>query len=143
MRKVSVIYWSGTGNTRAMAMAVAEGITAAGGTADVKEVGKAALEDVLNADAVALGCPSMGAESLEEDEMEPFVAALETKDLTGKSMALFGSYDWGDGQWMRDWTERMKKTGAYLGEEGLIVQNEPDEEGLGLCRKMGEQLAAL
>ena len=143
MKNIVVIYWSGTGNTEMMADAVAEGVKAHGANVRILPVGKASVEDVLNADAVALGCPSMGCEVLEEEEMEPFVSQVEKHKLEGKPLALFGSYDWGDGQWMREWEERMKKTGVNLVAEGLIVQNTPDEEGSKLCRALGSKLASL
>ncbi len=141
MKNIAVIYWSGSGNTQSMAEAVAEGAKAEGNSVTVLEVGKASPEDVLKADAVALGCPSMGSEELEEEEMEPFVKSLENENLKDKPMALFGSYDWGDGQWMRDWSERMAKLGVTLVAEGLIVQNTPEEEGLTQCRQLGIKLA--
>ncbi|ADY57181.1 flavodoxin [Syntrophobotulus glycolicus DSM 8271] len=141
MKKISVIYWSGTGNTEKMAESVAEGARALEAEVRIVPVGSASVEDVLSADAVALGCPSMGDEILEESEMEPFICSLEKQSLANVSVVLFGSYDWGDGKWMRDWEERMKKTGASLLAEGLILQLEPDEEGLGECRKLGETLA--
>lgn len=142
MKKVSIIYWSGTGNTERMAEAVAEGAKAGGAEVSVLEVGKASVDDVLNSDAVALGCPSMGCEVLEEAEMEPFVQALENEDLKDKPIVLFGSYDWGDGQWMRDWSERMANLGVKLVDEGLTVQNTPDDDGLELCRQLGSKLAS-
>lgn len=138
MKKVSVIYWSGTGNTKAMAEAVAEG--ANNGT-EVKliSVEDASIDDVKNADCVALGCPSMGAEVLEEDSMEPFVESLSGA-ISGKPVALFGSYDWGDGQWMREWKERMEDYGANVVGEGLTVHLTPDDEGLDDCRYLGSEL---
>jgi len=92
-------------------------------------------------EAFALGCPAMGNEVLEETEMEPFVQHLESQNLQGLPVALFGSYDWGDGQWMRDWEERMKKMGIRLIQEGLIIQGNPDQAGLDQCRELGKQLA--
>lgn len=142
MKNVSIIYWSGTGNTQKMAVEVAEGAKAAGGSVNVLEVAKASKEDVLKSDAVALGCPSMGCEELEEGEMEPFVQSLTGEDLKGKPVVLFGSYDWGDGQWMRDWTDRMAKLGALLVEEGLTVQNTPGEDELARCRQLGIKLVS-
>ena len=106
---VSVVYWSGTGNTQAMAEAVAEGIRAAGAEADVMEVANADAAALVSENAFALGCPSMGAEQLEETEMEPFVETLEPL-VSGKKILLFGSYGWGDGEWMRDWT--FKSSGS-------------------------------
>lgn len=143
MSKVQVVYWSQTGNTQAMAEAVARGIEAAGKEANLVEVGAASLEDLKAASVFALGCPAMGDEILEESEMEPFVESVEGF-ASGKNIALFGSYDWGDGQWMRDWEERMKGAGATIvGEEGLICNLEPDEDGTAACEELGKKLAAL
>lgn len=138
---VSVVYWSGTGNTEAMAQAVAEGIQAAGQEALVQEVSAADPSALAQENAFALGCPSMGAEQLEETEMEPFVEALEPL-VSGKTILLFGSYGWGDGEWMRDWTERMKNAGAVLiRDEGIIANEAPDDEALDECRAAGKDLA--
>ena len=138
---VSVVYWSGTGNTQAMAEAVAEGIREGGAEAVLLEVGNADAAALAGENAFALGCPSMGAEQLEESEMEPFVEALEPL-VSGKRILLFGSYGWGDGEWMRDWAERMKNAGAALiREEGLIANEAPDDEALEECRAAGKELA--
>ena len=138
---VSVVYWSGTGNTQAMAEAVAEGIKEGGAEAVLLEVGNADAAALAGENAFALGCPSMGAEQLEESEMEPFVEALEPL-VSGKRILLFGSYGWGDGEWMRDWAERMKNAGAALiREEGLIANEAPDDEALEECRAAGKELA--
>lgn len=139
MKKIAVIYWSGTGNTEAMAKAVGEGAASAGTLVELLPVDKASVESVTGADAIALGCPSMGSEVLEESEMEPFVAALEPV-VTGKPVALFGSYGWGDGEWMKDWEERMVASGAKLVSEGLIIRETPDSQGLDNCRALGKQL---
>lgn len=141
MKKVSVIYWSGTGNTQKMAESVATGATLGGADAKLLEVGAASLADITDSDAVALGCPAMGNEILEEAEMEPFVSALESAGLGGKPVVLFGSYDWGDGQWMRDWEERMEAAGAKLLDKGLIINNMPDESGLQQCSELGRKLS--
>ncbi len=143
MKNITIVYWSGTGNTQKMAMAVAEGAKEGGNSVNVVEVQDAVKEDVVKSDAIALGCPSMGCEVLEEEQMEPFVQALESEDLKGKPIALFGSYDWGDGQWMRDWDDRMGKLGVRLASEGLAIQNTPDEDGLAQCRELGSKLASL
>ena len=138
---VSVVYWSGTGNTQAMAEAVAEGIREGGAEAVLLEVGKADAAALAGENAFAIGCPSMGAEQLEGSEMEPFVEALEPL-VSGKRILLFGSYGWGDGEWMRDWAERMKNAGAALiREEGLIANEAPDDEALEECRAAGKELA--
>ena len=149
MSKISVVYWSQTGNTEAMAEAVGAGIAKAGKEADVVEVSSASMEDLKAAKVFALGCPAMGAEVLEEMEMEPFVEEVEGF-AQGKTIALFGSYGWGDGQWMRDWEERMKAAGAeivggagatVLNGEGLICQETPDDDAIKQCEELGEQLA--
>lgn len=143
MEKVYVVYWSQTGNTEAMAQAVGDGITEAGKEAVVVEVSQASLDDLKEAKGFALGCPAMGAEVLEEEEMDPFVSDVESfaKD---KTIALFGSYGWGDGQWMRDWEERMADAGAtVLGGEGVICQEAPDDDAVEQCKELGKQLAAL
>lgn len=133
--KIAVIYWSGTGNTELMAKAIAEGAGA-----ELFSVSDFS-GDVAGYDKVAFGCPAMGDEILEEDEFEPFFSGVENK-LSGKPVALFGSYDWGDGEWMRQWTERAKNDGAdvFTG-EGLIVNNTPDDEALEKCKAFGAEFA--
>ena len=141
MRKLAVIYWTGTGNTGAMAQAVADGAKGAGAEAELLTVSEISADAAAAYDKLALGCPAMGAEVLEEGEFEPFFTALEGK-LSGKKVALFGSYGWGDGQWMREWQERTEKAGAVLCGEGLIVNEAPDEAGLESCRALGARLAS-
>ena len=139
---VPVVYWSGTGNTRAMAGAVAEGIRSAGAEPILMEVADSDVAFLVSEDVFALGCPSMGAEQLEETEMEPFVESLEPF-VSGKKILLFGSYGWGDGEWMRDWAERMRNAGAVLiRDEGVITNESPDEEALEECRAAGKELVA-
>ena len=141
MDKVIVAYWSQTGNTAAMAAAVGEGITEAGKEAVVTDISSVSMDDLKEAPAFALGCPAMGAEVLEEGEMEPFVTEVEAF-AAGKKIGLFGSYGWGDGQWMRDWEERMTAAGAtVLNGEGLICQETPDDDAIKQCEELGEQLA--
>lgn len=143
MDKVYVVYWSQSGNTQAMAEAIEKGVTAAGKEAVVQFVSEASVEDLKNVKGFALGCPAMGAEVLEEMEMEPFVCELEGF-VAGKSIALFGSYGWGDGQWMRDWVDRMSAVGANIvNGEGLMCQEMPDEEVLSDCENLGRQLAGM
>lgn len=143
MDEIMVVYWSQTGNTEAMAQAVAQGIDEAGKKAKLAEVSAVDPETLKGAKAIALGCPAMGAEVLEEDEMEPFVAALEGF-VSGKTVGLFGSYGWGDGQWMRDWVDRMSSAGAnVLNGEGVICKEAPDDEAVAACTDLGRQLAAV
>ncbi len=142
MNKAAIIYWSGTGNTEAMAQAVLEGAQGAGADAKLFTVSEISVDDALGYDVVALGCPAMGDEVLEEGDMEPFFSDMEPK-IGGKKIALFGSYDWGDGEWMREWERRVNAAGAKLFQtEGLIVHNEPDEEALKLCKEFGRDMVS-
>ena len=128
MKKTAVIYWSGTGNTEAMANAVAEGMREAGADA-VKEL-----------DAAALGCPAMGAEELEETEFAPMFDAVKSA-LAGKPVGLFGSYGWGDGEWMRTWEEDCGTAGINRVADSVICCEAPDDEALAACRALGRKLA--
>ena len=137
--KVSVVYWSGTGNTETMANAVLEGAKGAGAYAELLPV-SAAGADVLESDVLLLGCPAMGAEELEESEFEPFFSSLEGA-LSGKKIGLFGSYDWGDGEWMRTWQERVAAAGGVMIADGVIANNAPDDAALAACRALGARAA--
>ena len=140
MSKVAVVYWSGTGNTKSMALQVKQGAESAG--AEVALLTPAEfLPDMMDSfDAVAFGCPSMGAEVLEESEFEPMFTDCEAK-LKGKKIALFGSYGWGDGEWMRNWEETCQKDGAYFVCDYVICNEAPDEQANEACRAMGQALA--
>ncbi|MDR2185741.1 MAG: flavodoxin [Treponema sp.] len=141
MKKVLIAFWSGTGNTEAMANSLAKGVGDAGGEAVLKPAASVTPALVKDAEALAFGCPAMGDEVLEESEMEPFIASLGSAELGNKPLGLFGSYDWGDGQWMRAWAERMKGQGAVVDGEGIITQLEPTEEALMKCYELGKRLA--
>ena len=130
MDEIMVVYWSQTGNTEAMAQAVAQGIEEAGKKAKLAEVSAVSAADLKDAKAFALGCPAMGA------EVEGCAS--------GKTIGLFGSYGWGDGQWMRDWEDRMKAAGAEVAcGEGIITQETPDDDALVKCKELGKTLAAV
>ena len=140
MAKVYIAFWSGTGNTGIMAEAIAEGVTAAGGTPEFVDVESVSADTLKDAKAFALGCPSMGAEQLEESAMEPFVEEVEAF-ASGKQIALFGSYGWGDGEWMRSWVERMTAAGAEMAEpEGVIANETPGSDDLDACKAAGAKL---
>ena len=142
MSKIAFVYLSGTGNTEAMAIFVSECATGAGAEAEVISCADFSADKAANYDAIAFGCPAMGAEQLEESEFEPMFAGLEGS-LNGKKVALFGSYGWGDGQWMRDWVERAQGDGAQVfGGEGLICNEAPDDDVQAAGRKLGADLAA-
>ena len=142
MSKIAVIYWSGTGNTEAMADLVANAAAAGGASVDKFTAAEFNVSSAGDYTGFALGCPAMGAEQLEESEFEPMFSDLEGS-LNGKKIALFGSYGWGDGQWMRDWVERAQGDGAQVfGGEGLICNEAPDDDVQAACRKLGADLAA-
>ncbi|RHT58972.1 flavodoxin [Clostridium sp. AM29-11AC] len=143
MEQVLIVYWSGTGNTAAMAEMVAEGIKEAGREAVILPAEEASVADVEKYRAIAMGCPSMGDEVLEESTMEPFVEEIEGS-VSGKTLGLFGSYGWGDGQWMRDWTDRMKQAGAsVIGGEDAICNGAPDADAEAALKELGKRLAAI
>ena len=140
MSKITVAYWSGTGNTEAMAEAVGEGIKAAGKECAVVSVSDISASDLEGETSFALGCPAMGAENLEESEFEPMFTEVEGS-LSGKKIALFGSYGWGSGEWMADWEERSKAAGAVLATDSVICQEAPDDDAVENCKKLGAALA--
>lgn len=140
MAKIAVIYWSGTGHTEAMASAVAEGINAAGGEAEVFSVSDISAADAAKYDKLALGCPAMGDEQLEESEFQPFFDEL-SPSLSGKKVVLFGSYEWAEGQWMQTWAETTKGLGAVFAADPVIAYDAPDDEAIAKCKALGEALA--
>ena len=143
MSNIQVVFWSQSGNTEAMANAVADGKRKAGKEADVVFVGDASIDELKSAKVFAFGCPAMGAEVLEEGEMEPFVSDLEMS-VSGKTIGLFGSYGWGDGQWMRDCVDRMTSAGATVVDgEGVICMGAPDAAATAQCEALGARLASL
>lgn len=140
MSKVAVVYWSGTGNTEAMASAVADGAKNAGAEVSLYTASEFNATLMDDFDAIAFGCPSMGAEQLEESEFEPMFADCESK-LSGKRIALFGSYGWGDGEWMRTWEDTCRADGAVLICDSFICQGEPDQNATASCCDLGAALA--
>lgn len=143
MSKVSIIYWSGTGNTEIMANAIAEGVKEAGAEAELISAEMATADMVADVKAFALGCPSMGAEQLEETIMEPLMCDLDNV-IAGKTVALFGSYGWGSGEWMQDWEARISSDKAtVLNGEGIIANNAPNDEAIEACKDIGRALVGL
>lgn len=137
--KISVIYWSGTGNTEKMAEYVAEGAKSGGADVALMTVSEADA-GVLDSDVLLFGCPAMGAEELEETEFEPFFAAIEP-GLKGRRIGLFGSYEWADGEWMRRWQERALNDGAVMIADGVIACGAPDADAAAACRALGSAAA--
>lgn len=140
MSKVAVVYWSSTGNTEAMANAVVDGAKEKGADVTLYECADFRPELVADYDAIAFGCPAMGDEVLEEDEFEPMFSSCEEK-ISGKKIGLFGSYGWGDGDWMHNWEAKCKEDGAVLVADGVICQEEPDDEAVENCKALGKALA--
>lgn len=140
MSKIAVVYWSGTGNTEIMANKVAEGAKSAGAEVTSFTAAEFSADLVDQFDAIAFGCPSMGAEQLEESEFEPMFVSCEPK-LTGKKIALFGSYGWGDGEWMRNWEETCNGDGAVLACDSVICNDTPDADAEAACVALGKALA--
>ena len=138
--KIAVVYWSSTGNTEAMAQAVVEGARKAGASAELFTATEFDGGKVDAFDAIAFGCPAMGAEELEDSEFAPMFESCESK-LSGKKIALFGSYGWGDGEWMRTWEDTCRNDGASLVCDSVICQETPDDDALNACRSLGEALA--
>ena len=134
MSKIAVVYWSGTGHTQTMAEAVADGAQA-----ELFTAADFNADNVGAYDAIAFGCPSMGSEQLEESEFEPMFDACRPQ-LSGKKIALFGSYGWGDGEWMRTWESDCRDAGANLACDSVICQDEPDDDAIAACRALGEAL---
>ena len=141
MKKIAVIYWTGTGNTKSMADIVCnslENLSVEYKLYEASEFNSSLIEEY---DGFAFGCPAMGAEELEPDEFEPFYSSIEG-ELNGKNIALFGSYEWADGEWMKTWEERAKGSGANVFEgQGLIIYDKPDDEGIAKCKAFGERFA--
>ncbi|MBR4695024.1 MAG: flavodoxin [Selenomonadaceae bacterium] len=136
MSKVAVVYWSGTGNTEAMAQAVQKGAQDGGAEAGLFRVETFSANDIAGYDGILFGCPAMGDEVLEEEAFEPFFAEAESH-LKDVPVALFGSYGWGGGAWMEAWAERTKGAGAKLFRKGLAMENAPDDEGIAKCEALG------
>ena len=139
MSKVAVVYWSGTGNTEAMANKVAEGAKAAGAEVEVISADDFDGTDISGFDGVAFGCPAMGDEELEDTVFQPVFEACESK-LSGKKVALFGSYGWGDGEWMRSWEEKCQNDGVALAVDSVICNEDPDDEAQAACIELGKAI---
>lgn len=139
MKKAAVIYWSGTGNTETMANAVAEGMKGAGAEVSLLSADAVSAADLAGLDAVALGCPAMGSEVLEDMEFEPMFDGCKSS-LKGKRVALFGSYGWGGGEWMHNWERDCRSSGIQLACDSVICNEAPDDAALAACQALGKAL---
>ncbi len=142
MNKTVIAYWSGTGHTHAMADAIAKGLRDAGADVDEFSVSDITAAAVAAYDNILLGCPSMSSELLEEWEFEPFFLELRPL-LSGKKVGLFGSFGWGDGEWMRNWQDHILFAGATLFEDGLVLNEAPDAAGIKICEAFGQRFAKI
>lgn len=140
MSKTAVVFWSGTGNTEEMANAVLEGMKENGADASIYSADSFQAGDVEGYDAIAFGCPAMGAEVLEEDEFQPLFDECKSA-LAGKKVALFGSYGWGDGEWMRNWEDDCREAGIELACDSVVCNDAPDEDAITACKALGAALA--
>ena len=140
MSKTAVVFWSGTGNTEEMANAVLEGMKENGADASIYSADAFQAGDVEVYDAIAFGCPAMGAEVLEEDEFQPLFDECKSA-LAGKKVALFGSYGWGDGEWMRNWEDDCREAGIELACNSVVCNDAPDEDAITACKELGAALA--
>ena len=139
--KTAVVFWSGTGNTEAMANAVADGMKEKGAEVSVLGPSDFTADKLAEFDGIAFGCPAMGNEVLEEGEFDPMFTSIEGS-LSGKKIALFGSFGWGDGEWMRNWEERSRQAGAILAADGVICNESPDDTANEACKALGAALSA-
>lgn len=139
---MKIIYWSGTGNTEAMANLILEGINDSGKEGELVNISSTEVGAVANEDLLVLGCPSMGDEELEEGEFLPFLESIEG-ELNGKNVVLFGSYGWGSGEWMEKFEDRVREVGATLPLDSLIVNYTPEGEEAERCKDYGKQIAKL
>lgn len=140
MKKVNIIYWSGTGNTEKMANAIADGAKNEGAEVRIIPVSEASIDDVKEVENIAFGCPAMGNEELEEAEMRPFMD-MANEVISGKNVVIFGSYEWADGEWMKSWQEEIEDTGAKLIADGFAAYDNPDENAIEDCISLGRDLA--
>lgn len=140
MSKVAVVYWSGTGNTAAMATAVIDGAKEKGADVEVFTSADFNASMMGDFDAIAFGCPAMGAEVLEESEFDPMFMECES-NLKGKKIALFGSYGWGSGEWMENWADTCRSAGADFACDYVICNGAPDADGINACKELGAALA--
>ncbi len=140
MKRAVIAYWSGTGNTRSMADSIAKGLRDAGASVDEFSITQISPNAVAEYDHILLGCPSMTGEFLEEDQFEPFFEELR-KRLSGKQVGLFGSYGWGEGEWMLNWEDQVIFSGGKLFEEGLKLNEAPDAKGKKVCEAFGRRFA--
>ena len=139
--KIAIVYFSGTGNTKQMVDALEEGFKNKSVEVDVFESDEFSKDSINTYDGFAFGCPSMGDEELEDSEFEPMYSSIKPK-LNGKKVALFGSYGWGECDWMRDWEADAKEAGAVLiSEEGLTVNETPEGETCDECKAYGKKIA--
>ncbi len=137
---ILVVYWTGTGNTEIIAQKIHEGILEAGVDADLKLIDEVLADDISSYDKIAIGCPSMGIEELEPEEFLPWYDEIEPL-LGDKPLVIFGSYGWGEGEWMDYWQDRVRDLGLNLFEEGIKINSTPSSKEALMCKEFGKRFA--
>ncbi len=136
--KVNIVYWTGSGNTLMIADALYQGAEDGGHTVNSVYVNDMSAEDFAKADILCLGCPAMSGEDIEEYEFRPYYEDLKPY-LEGKKVILFGSFDWGEGEWMQKWTAETKDVGADV-IHSLAYQWTPEQEQLDEAYEIAKHL---
>lgn len=139
MKKISIIYWSGTGNTEAMANLISQGATSAGNEVTLLNVSDATDAHVKECDVLVLGSPAMGCENIDEYEMEPFMDSV-IELVANKKVFLFGSYDWGNGEFIDNWTETLSEASANVIGSVIVNMSPDDDEKINKCIEAGKNL---
>lgn len=137
---MKIIYWTGTGNTGAMATLIGKGINEVGEEAELINISSNKVNSLKDEECIVLGCPSMGAEELEDGEFEPFLEEIGA-ELRGKKVFLFGSYGWGNGEWMEAFEDRILDLGGILPLDSVTVNYVPEGESEELCIEYGRKIA--
>ena len=140
MSTLNIIYYTGTGNTQDMAKYIGEGAESAGVSVKLINV-EEADETAVDADFIAFGSPAGGAEEV-APEMVEFIEGIKDK-ISGKTIGLFGSYDWGQGGWMETWREEMIAENLSVVDDGLIIHlSVDDDEKIEKCREYGKAIVS-
>lgn len=137
--KVSIAYYSETGNTQQLADILANSLSDLGA-----EVYKAAVSDVeneqfLSGDLLIFATPASGAEEIDQLEMQAFIDDIASQ-LSGRKIFLCGTYGWGDGEYMQAWSEAMQNLGCELVHEPFVCLEAPDEDAESKIAEIAKEL---
>lgn len=139
MKEVAIVYYSGTGNTAEMAQMLVSFFSDKAQVTVFDDASIFTPDIAQKYNYIAFGCPAMGNEVLEEDVFEPMFSSL-LPILENKNIILFGSYGWGNGEWMRNWEDEVREVNAILKNDGVICQEAPTEETKILLEEAGKAL---